>query len=198
MSQPKIYLAGPEVFLADVAAIAAAKKDLCARHGLVGVFPFDAQISELAALAPAEQARRISEENENLMRGCDALVANCTPFRSVSMDIGTGYEIGFMHGLGKPVFGYSNVSQSLAERTARYNQTLGSGAIDPYTAGTEVENFGLFENLMIAVALQNFSCDVVLNDVSAGDELTDLTAFEACLVSAGRALCGPPASRPKI
>lgn len=190
MATPKIYLAGPEVFLASVHEIAAAKKDLCRKYGLDGLFPFDAEIADIDDLAPAEQARRISEENEQLMRASDALIANCTPFRSVSMDIGTGYEIGFMRGLGRPVFGYSNVTPSLAERTERYNATLGDASIDPYTAGTDVENFGLFENLMIAVALRNMDSDVILTEVPAGRELCDLAGFEACLRKAAAVLNG--------
>jgi nucleoside 2-deoxyribosyltransferase len=37
----RVYLAGPEVFLADRDAIAAAKKAICAQHGMIGVFPTD-------------------------------------------------------------------------------------------------------------------------------------------------------------
>ena len=36
-----IYLAGPEVFLANARDIGARKRAICARHGLVGVFPAD-------------------------------------------------------------------------------------------------------------------------------------------------------------
>ncbi|MGI9426314.1 MAG: nucleoside 2-deoxyribosyltransferase [Hyphomicrobiaceae bacterium] len=181
MTQPKIYLAGPEVFLAEVHAIATEKKALCGRYGFVGVFPFDAEINDLQDLPLQAQGRRISEENEAMMRGADCVIANCTPFRSVSMDIGTGYEIGFMRGLGKPVFGYTNLTALLRERTERYNETLGPDAIDPYTAGTDIENFDMFENLMIGAALQNFDCDVVRNDAEPGTELTDLRGFEQCL-----------------
>lgn len=34
----RIYLAGPEVFLAEAREIGARKRAICARHGLVGVF----------------------------------------------------------------------------------------------------------------------------------------------------------------
>ena len=181
MSSPKVYLAGPEVFLPNVSDIARQKLDLCDRYGCRGIFPFDAEIANFNELSPAQQATRISEENERLMREADCVVANCTPFRGVSMDIGTGYEIGFMRGLGKPAFGYTNVPGSLADRTAKYNEQLGPHSIDPYTEGTEIENFGLFENLMIGVALKNFDCDVVVTTVAPADALTDLHGFEACL-----------------
>src|ERR1700693_5055681 len=72
---PRIYLAGPEVFLPDARAIGTEKCRLAAEAGFEGAFPLDAQL-DLARLPPAEQARRISQANEGLMRSCDALIAN--------------------------------------------------------------------------------------------------------------------------
>ena len=37
----RVYLAGPDVFLPDPTARAAALKAVCARHGLIGVSPLD-------------------------------------------------------------------------------------------------------------------------------------------------------------
>ena len=37
----KIYLAGPDVFLHDAVDIGQRKMDLCARHGLTGLYPLD-------------------------------------------------------------------------------------------------------------------------------------------------------------
>ena len=39
------------------------------------------------------------------MRSCQLCIANLTPFRGVSMDSGTAYEVGFMRALGRPVLG---------------------------------------------------------------------------------------------
>ena len=107
-SHPRLYLAGPEVFLPDAMAMGRAKQGLCARHGFEGVFPKDAELV-LSGLAKRDQARRISAANEQLMRTCAGLVANLTPFRGVSMDSGTAFEVGFMRALGRPVLGYTNV-----------------------------------------------------------------------------------------
>src|SRR3954471_17847562 len=41
---PRVYLAGPDVFLRDPLTAAAAKKQLCASYGFVGVFPLDAEL----------------------------------------------------------------------------------------------------------------------------------------------------------
>src|SRR5687767_1315317 len=119
MSAPRIYLAGPEVFLPDAIAMGARKAAMCATYGLAGVFPLDAQLG-LAGLPKAEAARRISEANEGLMRSCDALIANLTPFRGVSMDSGTAFEVGFMRALGRPVLGYTNVMDDYKARALIY------------------------------------------------------------------------------
>ena len=37
----KIYLAGPDVFLPDAVDIGRRKADICARHGLTGLYPLD-------------------------------------------------------------------------------------------------------------------------------------------------------------
>ena len=37
----RVYLAGPEVFLANAREIGARKRAICERHGLIGVFPAD-------------------------------------------------------------------------------------------------------------------------------------------------------------
>src|SRR5215510_3297084 len=151
MPPPRIYLAGPEVFLPDALTMGARKAAMCAAHGLEGVFPLDAQLG-LAGLAKPEQARRISEANEGLMRSCAGLIANLTPFRGVSMDAGTAFEVGFMQALGRPLAGYTNVAAGYAER-ARALRARGPAMMDSDRADLEIEDFGFAENLMIEVAI---------------------------------------------
>ena len=184
--RPRIYLAGPEVFLPDASAIGVEKCRLATEAGFEGAFPLDAQL-DLARLPPAEQARRISQANEGLMRSCDALIANLTPFRGVSMDSGTAFEVGFMQALGRPLAGYTNVTPDYAER-ARAFRARGPLAMDGDRADLEIEDFGLAENLMIEVAIVSSGCRVVRRAVAAGTELTDLAAFVECLADIARVL----------
>ena len=177
--RPRVYLAGPEVFLPDARAVGAEKCRLAAEAGLEGAFPLDTQLN-LDRLPPPEQARRISEANEGLMRSCDALVANLTPFRGVSMDSGTAFEVGFMQALGRPLAGYSNVTLDYGER-ARAFRARGATPMDGDRADLEIEEFGLAENLMIEVAILSSGCRVVRRHVAKGAELIDLTAFAECL-----------------
>ena len=177
--RPRIYLAGPEGFLPDARAVGAEKCRLAAEAGLEGAFPLDAQL-DLARLPPAEQARRISLANEGLMRSCDGLIANLTPFRGVSMDSGTAFEVGFMQALGRPMAGYTNVTAGYTER-ARAFRARGPARMDGDRADLEIEEFELAENLMIEVAIVESGCRVVRREVAAGAELTDLAAFVECL-----------------
>jgi len=186
MSQrrPRVYLAGPEVFLPDARAIGAEKCRLAGEAGLEGAFPLDAQL-DLDRLPPAEQARRISQANEGLMRSCDALIANLTPFRGVSMDSGTAFEVGFMQALGRPLAGYTNVTPDYSKRVQAF-QARGPATMDSDRADLEIEDFGLAENLMIEVAIVSSGCRVVRRAVAAGAELTDLAAFCECLADIAR------------
>jgi len=186
---PRIYLAGPEVFHPRARELGLEKVRICRAAGLEGVFPLDAEL-ELSGLALDEQARRIALANEGLMRSCDAAIANLTPFRGVSMDSGTAYEVGFMRALGRPIFGYSNVTQDLAARS-RHFRKRDALPYDVDRPSFAVEDFGLAENLMIGVAVLECGQPPVLRQVRERDEppsLEDFAAFEACVRDASRHL----------
>ena len=102
MTPPRIYLAGPDVFLPDAAAVFDAKRKLCIDYGFVGVAPVDSE-TDLSLLPKRAAAMQISADNEDLIRSCNLLIANLTPFRGPSADVGTAYEIGFARALGLQV-----------------------------------------------------------------------------------------------
>lgn len=187
LTRPRVYLAGPEVFFRDPHGAGAEKKRLCAEAGFEGVYPLDNVIERAEHLNPQEVARRISHGNERLMRSCDLLIANCTPFRSVSMDVGTAFEIGFMRALGRPVLGYSNTPVDYAARVGRIAEAA-SVVWCAESNAASVEDFGLAENLMIAVAIEDASGAFVTQEVPAGRMLSDLMGFRRCLELARRLL----------
>jgi len=178
----RIYLAGPEVFLPDPLAAGRRKQALCEAHGLEGVFPLDAAL-DLAGLEKPEAARRISLANEALMRSCDLLIANLTPFRGVSADAGTAFEVGFMRALGRPVLGYTNTPLDLRRRAemARAGRPL---PFDCDSATVAIEDFDLAENLMLEIAVIEAGGTVVRSAVAPGAEMTDLAGLEACVAQA--------------
>ena len=94
------YLAGPDVFLPEARQWAERKKAICARHGLIGVSPLDPLPDQPSDWAALPEWQRIALRNETQIRGCDAMIANLTPFRGPSADVGTVYEVGFVRALG--------------------------------------------------------------------------------------------------
>src|SRR5262249_44680395 len=105
-------------------------------------------------------------------------------FRGVSMDSGTAFEVGFMRALERPVLGYTNTVADLRERSEMGRSGGVRLAFDSDAPDVGVEDFGLAENLMIEIAVMESGASVVRPAVPAGAEMTDLTAFEACLVQA--------------
>ncbi len=181
-----IYLAGPEVFLADAAAMGRRKKKLCENYGFLGLFPLDAELSPREGEA---LSRSIFEANAAMIRGCEGLIANLTPFRGASADAGTVFEVGMGFALGKPIFAYTNVAGAYAARCVEnWPDAQGTGLLA--ADGLSVEDFGLFDNLMIAEALRAQGRDVVTRDVAAEGRYTDLAAFELCLRHAAAFFAG--------
>ncbi|KAB2850018.1 MAG: nucleoside 2-deoxyribosyltransferase [Hyphomicrobiaceae bacterium] len=178
--RPRLYLAGPEVFLPNALAVGQAKAALCRSAGFEGVFPVD-QSLDLSGLDARGIARRIFDSDEAMMRSCDAILANLTPFRGVSMDSGTAYEIGFMRALGKPVFGYTNASLGYRRRAKLYRQT-GRLPYDGDHEEVQIEDLGLAENLMVEMAVAGPG-ELPRAD-SAENRIAGLEAFERALQSA--------------
>ena len=108
------------------------------------------------------------------------------------MDSGTAYEIGFMRALGRPVFGYTNIAGDYATRARAWRLACAAARDadrpDADRPDVEIEDFGLHENLMIAIAIQASGGEIAEHEARRGQEMIDLTAFKACLAQARRVL----------
>jgi nucleoside 2-deoxyribosyltransferase len=173
-----IYLAGPEVFLKNASDIFDRKKKLCVAYDFEGRSQFDEECCKGVEVERG-WARRIRASNENLIRACGIVIANITPFRGVSADVGTVYEIGFAKALGKLVTMYTNDTNHYFERVIHSPFARYDSKEDLY--GMTIEDHWLEDNLMF----------------TAGDDLisrvhsfrshsqyyyTDLYAFEDLLL----------------
>ena len=156
-----IYLAGPEVFHPAARAIGERKRALCAAHGFIGLYPLEEH--ETAT----DDAVTIYRRNLARMLAADAIIANLTPFRGPSADPGTVYELGWMISRGKRALGYSNEPRDLLPRVA--------------PDGLAIEDFALFDNLMLACGLSEGGFPVLRAATLAADPWQDFSAFEACL-----------------
>ncbi|WP_417531191.1 nucleoside 2-deoxyribosyltransferase [Marinobacter lipolyticus] len=149
MTQPKrIYLAGPEVFFpaGEHQAIVAEKKHVLREYGFEGVDPLDTELAFSDHEAKPDRGYRIYQANRELMDRCDAVIANLTPFRGISADPGTVYEVGYMIGQGKTAFGFTLDGR-------RYRERAGSTNLDDL--GHKIEDFELSDNLMIESGIRD-------------------------------------------
>ncbi|SER32024.1 Nucleoside 2-deoxyribosyltransferase [Faunimonas pinastri] len=188
MSRPSIYLAGPEVFLADTVGFFAKKQALCRQFGFEPLAPLDAEHRD------GEQplSRRIYLRNVELARAADLVIANLSPFRGPSADVGTVWEVGFALALGKPVFGYSNDPRSYPERVAAHVHGQPLTRTDGRLFGADklaVEDFGLADNLMIAECLMETG-GMVLAEGNRPQPLDALDLFRVCLHRASERFSG--------
>jgi len=145
----KVYIAGPEVFFPNGKEIIARKGELARKYGFEantfggGDYPADKFAFGVA----------ISKANEDTMRGSDFILANMTPFRGLSTDVGTAYEIGFMCALGKAAFAYTNDPRFYDVRlTADYYGGDVARAEDGMMRGADgwmVEDHAMADNLML-------------------------------------------------
>ncbi|RZP61091.1 nucleoside 2-deoxyribosyltransferase [Vibrio vulnificus] len=178
----KVYLAGPEVFLKNAVEMGKTKKKLCEILGFEGVFPLDNEL-ELNAASPQENGINIAKANEELIKDCDFVIANMTPFRSASCDVGTAYEMGFAKGLGKPVFAYTNDRALFLERNLKQLTKTSKVSEQHYVDNLDmtIENFGLIDNLMLDNAVVS---SISVAHAEPHEKYTDLVSFEKALKAA--------------
>jgi nucleoside 2-deoxyribosyltransferase len=178
----KVYLAGPEVFLANAREQLDRKIALTRAAGFEPIAPGDLTI-------PPQPTKRlvghaISAVDEAMMDGADAIIANLTPYRGVSADTGTCFELGYMCAKGKLAYGYTNVAPDLRARL------IGYYGGDVYTDeagllrgpdGLTIDDVDMSDSLMMQGGIERRGGSVVVHDATPENRFTDTTAFEACL-----------------
>ncbi|MEO8812542.1 MAG: nucleoside 2-deoxyribosyltransferase [Caulobacteraceae bacterium] len=179
-----VYLAGPDVFFADAAALFEGKKRLCAEFGFVGNSPLDDTIDPAPGETLSQFSRRIYAGNVDMINRSDFGVFNLTPFRGPSADAGTAFELGLMTGLGKPVFGYTNIAGDYADRIAPKQAASGGATGWRDENGWAVENFANADNLMLDSSVEANGAPIVRQGVALVERFRDLTAFRTCLAQA--------------
>ena len=143
---PKVYLAGPDIFLPNPIDHGEKLKQICIKYGLVGLYPLDNQIDLEKFERGPEKAIEIYKADIELIDLSDCLVANLTPFRGPSADPGTCFELGYAVAQGKPVAIYSNDKRE-------YKQKINDMSLSE--DGWEIENMGLPDNLMLIAPTHN-------------------------------------------
>ncbi len=156
----KIYLAGPDVFYHNVDNISQFKKSICLKYGFEPIFPLDLLPKNLFTnkYSLNDRARIIKKACISGIKQSDILVSNMSPFRGVSMDVGTAFEMGFADALDKKIFGYSIADSTYLEKVIEadmYKNTINE--VDYDIHDSIIENFQKIDNCMTTEA-----CDFIL------------------------------------
>jgi nucleoside 2-deoxyribosyltransferase len=167
-----VYLAGPDVFFADSQSHFDALQARCAHHGLRGVRPSDGGLSMGLSGSGDQVAERIYRDNFELIRECDALLANLMPFRNrLEPDSGTAFELGIAVALGKPVAGVVPALELSYERKVTEHCGVrrdARGLAWDETFGFMIEEFGQPLNLMLSRSTALFAdCDGAIAHLAA-------------------------------
>jgi nucleoside 2-deoxyribosyltransferase len=156
MSDPRIYIAGPDIYHPQNLEIAESKKSICARYGLDAVLATDF-LAGVQFVGKAADAAPLFRERLKIIRGCDALIADMTPFRGPGMDPACALEMGIMAGLDRPVVGYTLDPTPYADRMSRLHVEIdesltrvGPRLVAP--SGMVIEDFSLPDAVMTAGA----------------------------------------------
>ena len=185
----KVYIAGPEVFFPNGSKQMALKGRMALEHGF-----FPSTMAENAldptGVTPFAFGCQISAANEAMMRDADLVIANLTPFRGISADIGTAFEVGFMCALRKPAFGYTNTTRGYFERLS---EDFYHGAAQKDAAGIMrgpdglmLEDHGMVDNLMLDGSVRRSTEVMVATKVDQAEVYSSLVNFETCVKQAAQ------------
>lgn len=126
----KVYVAGPWVFFPDAKQLAEDVRTHLYNLGFQALIPSDNESDDPVV---------IKVLNMSMIAAADYVIADITPFRGVSLDPGTAFELGYATGYGKALALHSGSRTEYKERV--------------FPDGMAVEDFGLCENLMIAAGI---------------------------------------------
>lgn len=149
----KVYLAGPDAFRTDAIAHGQLLINILKSYDIEGLYPLNnnAKLTEDII----ENGRNITLANMEMIKSCDAVLANLIPFRSPSADVGTVWECGYAKGLGKVVWGY-NVALNSHDNYIEYkDRVINKVSHD----GMIVEDFGVWDNIMLVHGIAGVNSD---------------------------------------
>ncbi len=174
MSNPcKVYIAGPDIFRVAWPDMARKIVSACESWGFEALLPIPANqsldrpgVSGITVPGKTKEANVVFESCLDMIRSCDAVVANITPFRGDEPDSGTVFEIATAYAMEKPVVAYTLDTRLTHERHAHNGSETGHGALT-CKSGFLVERFNLPCNVMVAQACKVIVFGDVINALFA-------------------------------
>lgn len=159
----KVYLAGPDIFRKDQKEYGDYLKGLCVENGFEGLWPMDGQVDLTDCKSGPEKGLKIYQADIDQVNAADMILVNLNPFRGVSADVGTCFEMGYAVAQGKKAFAYSSDRDTYKERAQKLGHLEDENVL---------EDFGLVDNLMMIGPVDNVVYNTVEEAIVAiGDYL---------------------------
>lgn len=150
--RPIVYLADLVRYEEGAGQIYEKRKELCRRYGLEALTPLDLAQGREWVQSPNRytQAADLTENYLELIRECDAVVADLNNYRGYECANDVGFECGVGLELKKKLFGYMQDTRPCIEKIPH----LGEEAEYRDMTGSNVENFNYPANLMFACSMK--------------------------------------------
>lgn len=169
----KVYIAGPDIFRIGWPDMARKIVTACELWGLEALLPIPANqsldcpgVSGITVPGKPKDADAVFGSCLDMIRSCDAVVANITPFRGDEPDSGTVFEVATAYALGKPVVAYTLDTRLTHQRHEHNGSKTTHGALT-CRSGFLVERFDLPCNVMVAQACKVIVFGDVINALFA-------------------------------
>jgi nucleoside 2-deoxyribosyltransferase len=149
--RPVVYLAGPERYDRDAAAVYEKRKALCESYGLMAVTPMDDApgVERISSENPYLQAYNDFDRWQQHVRNCDIILGNLNDFHGWEPNSDVSFECGMAWQLGKKCFGYMDSTAIMRKRIPHYGEDKNNKDI----YGNDVENFNYPINLMFSSSM---------------------------------------------
>lgn len=150
--KPVVYLADLVRYREDRDEQYALMRELCARHGLRAVTPCDwaEGQKETFCYNPYAKAGNLAENYHQLIRGCDAVIADLNHYKGYECSNDVSFECGVGFELNKKLFGYMNDVRPCIEKIPHLGEKAGFRDGN----GCSVENFNYPVNLMFGSSME--------------------------------------------
>lgn len=149
---PRVYLSDVIRYREDAQSAYERMKAICRQYGLEAVTPADwaENVEKTDSSNPYAAAANLTENYAELIRSCDAVIADLNDYRGYECSNDVGFECGVAFEWGKKLYGYMDNTKPCIERIPH----LGKEADYRDMTGCNVENFNYPVNLMFACSMK--------------------------------------------
>jgi len=151
--RPVVYLADLIRYVENAEELYAKRKEICGKYGLDAITPLDwaGGVTQTESMNPYTKAANLTENYLQLIKECDAVVADLNNFRGYECANDVGFECGMGFELNRKLYGYMEDVRPCIEKIPHLIDEA-EGFRD--MTGSNIENFNYPANLMFGSSME--------------------------------------------